>query len=224
MRDLSNLTWQQVPSAPLVVVPVGSIEQHGPHLPLDTDLAVAQAVAMEVVASTPGAWLAPALPYGASGEHQDFAGTCSIGTEALRHVVLELVRSMSTWARRVVLINGHGGNVTALTQAVDQLVAEGHDVAWVGCQVPGGDLHAGMTETSLMQHIRPISLRRDRIEPGNLSPLQDILPTMAQRGVAAVSANGVLGDPRGYSEAEGRRCLTVMVASVQATLDRESLR
>ena len=97
----------------LVLVPVGSIEQHGPHLPLDTDTTIAVAVADGVAGELPGAWVAPPLSYGSSGEHQSFAGTASIGTEALTQVAVELVRSLRTWADRVVFVNAHGGNLAA---------------------------------------------------------------------------------------------------------------
>ena len=153
-----------------------------------------------------------------SGEHQSFPGTVSIGTEVLHQVVVELVRSLRTWADRVVLVNGHGGNVAALTAAVNQLVIEGHDVDWVPCAVAGADLHAGRTETSLMLHLRPGAVRLDRAEAGNTGPLSAILPTMRAHGVGAVSSNGVLGDPTGASAEEGRRLLDQMVTAVVASV------
>ena len=219
---LAEAGWPDLVEAGLVLVPVGSVEQHGPHLPLDTDTVIADAVTRGVAARLPGAWVAPPLSYGASGEHQDFAGTSSIGTEALRHVLIELVRSMRTWASRVVLVNAHGGNVAALTGAVDQLVAEGHDVTWVACAAGQADPHAGITETSLMLHLRPASVRGDRAAPGNTAPFAEILPVMRESGVRAVSANGVLGDPTGATAEEGRRLLDAMVAGVLAALSGES--
>ena len=78
-------------------------------------------------------WVTPPLAFGSSGEHQSFPGTISIGTTVLHQVVVELVRSARTWAERVVLVNAHGGNTTALTRAVTQLTAEGHDVGWLPC-------------------------------------------------------------------------------------------
>ena len=211
MRELAGATWPQAAGAGVVVVPMGSIEQHGPHLPLDTDAVIATAVAQRVVDALPGALLAPALPYGASGEHQSFPGTSSIGGEALQHTIVELVRSIRTWAGRVVIVNGHGGNVAALGAAVDQLVAEGHDVAWVACQVAGGDAHAGRTETSVMLYLAPWSVRRTNVVVGNVRPLAELLPDMREGGVHAVSRNGVLGDPRGATAEEGARILAAMV-------------
>lgn len=216
---LAGATWAEVGGSGPVLVPVGSIEQHGPHLPLDTDTSIAVAVASSA-ADTLGAWCAPPLAYGSSGEHQSFAGTSSIGTEALRLQVVELVRSLTTWAGSVLLVNAHGGNVAALRAAVEQLTSEGRRVAWVACATEDVDLHAGRTETSLMLHLRPDDVRLDRAEAGNTQPLAEILPAMMAGGVAAVSANGVLGDPAGASAAEGERVLGAMVADVVAAAGR----
>jgi creatinine amidohydrolase len=214
-RVLSDATWPGMVRSELVVVPVGSIEQHGPHLPLDTDTAIAQAVTDAVAERVPGTWVAPPINYGSSGEHQAFAGTSSVGTDTLRLVVVELVRSIRTWARRVLLVNGHGGNVTALTGAVKQLRLEGHDVAWLPCgfgdPAEHADAHAGRTETSLMLHLRPHVVRLDLAEAGNTAPLAQLMPYLRAGGVRSVSVNGVLGDPRGASAEEGRRLLDSMV-------------
>ncbi len=221
MRTLSEATWPDVEGTDLVVVPVGSIEQHGPHLPVDTDTAIACGVASALTdegGPLVGAWVAPPLTYAASGEHQDFPGTCSLGTEVLTSVVVELVRSLHRWARRTVLVNAHGGNLTALDAAVTQLRGEGHDVTWVPCATEDVDLHAGRTETSLMLHLRPESVRLDRAEAGNTQPLKEILPTLMSSGVKAVSANGVLGDPAGASADEGRAVMIDMVERIRTRL------
>ena len=175
MSLLADTVWPDVPAQRTVLlVPVGSTEQHGPHLPLDTDTVIAQAVASRVAELLEGdddrILVAPALSYGSSGEHQAFPGTCSVGTEALRQVLVELVRSARTWATRVVLVNAHGGNVVALRGAVTQLAGEGHDVAWVACRTEDVDLHAGRTETSLLLHLQPWNVRVHRAEPGCTEP------------------------------------------------------
>jgi mycofactocin system creatininase family protein len=211
---LAEATWPDAEGARLVLVPVGSLEQHGPHLPLDTDTAIAEAVTQGVAARLHGAWVAPALSYGASGEHQSFPGTTSIGSDVLHLVVVELVRSLRTWATRVVLVNAHGGNVPALSRAVEQLVVEGHDVAWVACATEEHDLHAGFTETSLMLHLRPATVRLDRAEAGCTAPLAEILHSMITGGVSAVSSNGVLGDPAGATAEHGRWLLSSLIDDV----------
>ncbi|KAA1394213.1 mycofactocin biosynthesis peptidyl-dipeptidase MftE [Aeromicrobium ginsengisoli] len=210
---LADRTWPEVDGRPLVLVPVGSIEQHGPHLPLDTDTAIAEAVSRDVASAIGGNVLvAPSLAYGSSGEHQSFAGTSSIGTGILQSVVIELVRSMSTWAGRIVFVNAHGGNHAGLSKAVFQMLAEQHSVAWVPCATEDVDLHAGVTETSLMLHLRPESVRLDLAEAGETRPLSEIMPLLMAGGVGAVSPNGVLGDPSGASAAIGERVLAEMTA------------
>ncbi len=203
-----------------MIIPLGSTEQHGPHLPLDTDTRIATELACGVVARLVDApvggegrqWLvAPAIGYGDSGEHQSFPGTVSIGTEALAKLLVEYGRSATCWAPRLLFVNGHGGNVTALTRAVALLRSEGRDVAWCACAVAGADAHAGHTETSLLLHISPADVRTDRWCAGNGAPLSDLLPSMRRGGVAAVTEVGVLGDPTTATAADGERILAEMV-------------
>ncbi|WP_416968008.1 mycofactocin biosynthesis peptidyl-dipeptidase MftE [Streptomyces sp. 4F14] len=208
--SLSYAVWPAVPRGTLVLVPVGSTEQHGPHLPLDTDTVVADAVARRAAREFPGALVAPALAYGASGEHAGFPGTVSIGREALHAVLVEVARSLALWAGRVVLVNGHGGNTATVADAARILREEGHDLAWTGCEIPGGDAHAGRTETSLMLHLAPEHVRLDAAVAGDTRPLADLMLELVARGVRAVSPNGVLGDPAGASAEEGRRTLDRM--------------
>ena len=219
MSTLAGATWTEVTGRGLVGGPVGSIAPPGPHLRLQTDPAWGVAPAT-VAADQTGAWVAPALSYGSSGEHQSFAGTASVGTDALQHQVVELVRSLTTWVGAVLLVNAHGGNVAALRAAVDQLVAEDRQVAWVACATEAVDLHAGRTETSLMLYLRPDDVRLERAVAGTTQPLDEILPAMMAGGVAAVSANGVLGDPTGASADEGAAVLAAMVADVVAAAER----
>ena len=125
--QLGAATWPEVDAvspAPLLAVPLGSLEQHGPHLPLDTDTRIADAVARGLAARRGDVVVAPALPYGASGEHAGFPGTLSLGLDALGSAVVELVRSADAF-RGVVLVNGHGGNLAALATASARLRCRG---------------------------------------------------------------------------------------------------
>jgi mycofactocin system creatininase family protein len=207
VTSLAGSVWPELSERPLLVVPLGSVEQHGHHLPLGTDTSVACAVAQAAAGSLDDALLAPALAYGASGEHEGFPGTISIGTEALTGLLVEYGRSAGRWAGRVLVVNGHGGNLDALRAAVPLLRQEGRDVAWFPCGTAGGDAHAGRTETSLMLHVEPDGVRADRAVAGETAPLGALLPRLRAEGVRAVSPTGVLGDPAGATRAEGAALL-----------------
>jgi mycofactocin precursor peptide peptidase len=223
---LGSRTWVDVEQAPssVLLVPLGSCEQHGPHLPLDTDTRIAVAVA-EAAAVGPDAVVGPALSYGSSGEHQSFAGTLSIGTDALRAVLVELGRSAfpepgtrEPW-RRLVFVNGHGGNHQALTEAVELLVGEGRPVSAWWPTVRGGDGHAGRTETSLLLALAPEVVGPER-PVGATGPVAELLPALRTGGVAAVSPDGVLGDATGATANEGHAQLRVLVEDLEAHLAR----
>jgi mycofactocin precursor peptide peptidase len=209
--------------APALIIPLGSIEQHGPHLPLDTDTRIATAVARIAAERLAGDWmLAPAVSYGASGEHEGFAGTVSIGTAALRLLLIEYGRSACRWASRLVFVNGHGGNVQAVAEATTLLREEGRDVAWCPCTVADGDAHAGHTETSVLLHISPDDVWTAEVMPGNPAPLAELIGPMRDGGVAAVSPVGVLGDPTTASAGEGARLLAEMVDTCVGSVERWS--
>jgi mycofactocin system creatininase family protein len=194
-------------SGDLLVVPLGATEQHGPHLPLGTDTIIATALA-----SSLDAVIAPALPFGSSGEHAGFAGTLSIGREALIGVLVELVRSSSF--DRVLFVNAHGGNAEPLAAAVGRLRDEGRAV-WAWSPSFGGDAHAGRVETSLMLALEP-ALVGDARQPGNTEPLAALMGRLRTEGVRTVAPNGILGDPRGASADEGRALLAAAIADLQA--------
>jgi creatinine amidohydrolase len=215
MTPLGERTWRDVEGAgPLVLlVPLGSCEQHGPHLPLDTDTRIATALADRAAATVTGCVVAPALAYGASGEHGDFAGTLSIGEEALEHALVELIRSADRLAG-VVLVNGHGGNAETVRRAVRTSTSDGRRVlAWAPV-VPGGDAHAGATETALLLALAPGTVRPAAAERGTVAPVSELLPLLRAQGVRAVSANGVLGDPSGATAADGALLVALLVTDL----------
>ncbi len=229
----------------LLVVPVGSLEQHGAHLPLDTDTRIAAAVAERACAAIAaagraGVGLAPAIPIGASGEHADFPGTLSIGHVALSAMLVELGRHASLHWPALLLVNGHGGNAGAIGDAIGTLRAEGRDChVWhagvrssmLAALRPGDrtgaaaapaapDAHAGRVETSIMLALAPQDVRLDVAVAGETRPLPEIMAGLRARGVRQVSPSGVLGDPAGASAAEGAALLDLLVADLGATIDR----
>ena len=217
---LDRLASPRVPAGALLVVPLGATEQHGPHLPLGTDTAIAAAVADRLAEAWTGRPIvvAPALAYGSSGEHAGFAGTLSIGQAALEMVVVELVRSADAFAG-TVLVSAHGGNAAPLARAVATLTAEGRRVlCWA--PRPGGDAHAGRTETSLMLAIAPDEVALRAAAAGDTRPLGVLAPALRAGGVAAVSPNGVLGDPGGATADEGWALLATMTADLLAAVRR----
>lgn len=212
---LGGYVWPDLSdSEPTLLVPVGSVEQHGPHLPLDTDTRIAVAVAVgasEAVPPEVSCVRAPEIAYGASGEHEGFPGTVSLGQDALGSMLLEYGRSACRWARRIVFVNGHGGNVPTMIGAVSRLRYEARDVAWYPCVFPDADAHAGHTETSVLLHLSPDDVRRDRLEAGNGAPVASLMGAMRSGGVAAVSANGILGDASSATAEAGKVLLETAV-------------
>lgn len=208
-------------ASPILVIPVGSFEQHGPHLPLDTDSRIAQALAERLVtALSTHTILGPTVTVTASGEHQGFAGTLSIGTETTARVFEEIARS-ADWTAGIVFVNGHGGNADAIAISRGTMRTEGrHVFFWSPSTQPGNDHHAGLTETSVMMHLDPSSVDTSRFAPGNTAPIADISSVLRTHGVKGVSPNGILGDPTGSSAEHGRhvfeRWAAELVAAVRA--------
>jgi creatinine amidohydrolase len=210
--------------ATVLAVPVGSTEQHGPHLPLSTDTDVAVAVADRLAEARADVLVTPAVAYGSSGEHAGFPGTLSIGQDALELVLLELGRSADAFAG-MVFVSTHGGNADPVSKAVRRLTSEGRRVkSWhprrTGTE--GLDAHAGYTETSIVMalgsgHVRPDSAEAGGPD-GTTSPA-DLMTVLRTKGVAAVSPNGVLGDPSGASAEAGRRVLDAWTSDLLAGLD-----
>lgn len=219
------MTWPETDRAGhrRLLVPLGATEQHGPHLPLETDTIIAEAWAAAVADALPGTTMAPPIPYGSSGEHQGFAGTLSIGGPVLHALVVELARSAASSFDAIVFLSGHAGNDDAMGRAVEQLRAEGHRVTarvptWPTDRFGPIDAHAGRIETSLLLHLRPDLVRLERAMPGDTRALAEILDQLVADGVASVSPNGVLGDPAGASAEEGRLLLDDLVARTVTAL------
>jgi mycofactocin system creatininase family protein len=199
----------------VLAVPLGSTEQHGPHLPLSTDTDIALALCERLSAACRDVVVAPQIAYGSSGEHAGFAGTVSVGRQALEMLLVELGRSACETFSRLLFVSAHGGNAEPVTRAVARLRAESRDVRaftprWTG------DPHAGRPETSMLLHLAPARVQMDRAQAGDLRPLHDVMALLRSGGVRAVSQTGVLGDPTGATAAEGAQLLERISADLIA--------
>ncbi len=219
---LDAMTWPEVEaraqSTAALLVPIGSTEQHGPHLPLSTDTDIAKALCDRIAESPDeNVIIAPEIAYGSSGEHTGYAGTISIGQDALELLIVELGRSASATFGRILLVSAHGGNAAPIHRAVALLQSESRDVRAFQARWDG-DAHAGRTETSIQLSLQPENVHMDLAVVGNTRPLAEILPTLQSGGVMAVSASGILGDPTAASPSEGSNLLDQLCADLRSVL------
>jgi len=219
--QLGQATWSEVAATAgraIVAFPVGSLEQHGPHLPLDTDTRIAVALVDALARRRTDVAAAPPLAYGASGEHADFPGTLLIDHHVLAGVVVELVRSARAAFGGVVFVSAHGGNAEGLALAEGRCRDDGDDVLFWRAHGQGGDAHAGRTETSLMLAIDPSRVRLELAEAGCTEPIEAVMPRLRAEGVRPISSNGVLGDPAGANAAEGHELLARLAEDLAASV------
>jgi creatinine amidohydrolase len=197
---------------PIVLLALGSWEQHGAHLPFDTDTVIIEAVVDAAIRSVDPEntqfSVVPTIGVTASDEHNGFAGTLSIGTNALSDAIVSIARSAS-WARGICIVNGHGGNSDALKLVHSALDYENirHSI-WSLPYYEGADMHAGHTETSLMLHLAPGTVRMDLAEVGAVGDSEMLIERMRAGGIKEVSSNGVVGDPTNANAAHGATMLS----------------
>lgn len=163
----------------LVILPVGAVEQHGPHMPVMTDALIGEAVLTRTLEQLPkesNIWLLPPLAYGKSNEHLDFAGTISLSASTLLNVLLDIAASLKrSGFRRLLLLNTHGGNMDLLYVAAREIrILTDLMVFYIspGSLVDISDLcseeereygiHAGDYETSLVMAVKPNWVHPDR--------------------------------------------------------------
>jgi creatinine amidohydrolase len=227
MPELARLTWQEAKDAVAVarlgLVPVGSCEQHGPHMTLDTDSAIATAFARRLAEDLGAlAVLCPPLGYGLSEHHLSFPGTLTLRPATFAGFLSDVVESLAHWGiRRVLVVNGHGGNVDAI-RLTARASRRDHGALVAGlmwAQLAADEAarharsdrygHACEIETSVAMVLAPASLHTDRIaEPapvGRPDPLTDPPGARLDRPVwfEELTANGALGDPRLASDEIG---------------------
>jgi creatinine amidohydrolase len=207
--NLFDSTWTDADAAAtdLALLPVGSTEQHGPHAPLGTDVLTAEAVAEAGAESYDGeVVVAPAIPVGVAEEHRQFTGTLWVSEDTFRDYVRETVASLAYhgWDR-VVLVNGHGGNVGALREVAGTIVREdaAYAVPFTWFEAVGDHSdemgHGGPLETAMLRHVAPELVREDRIEAAREGASDDWGEWVSYANLAFDSAefteNGVVGDP-----------------------------
>jgi creatinine amidohydrolase len=222
LRRLADLRAPEVAQAitntSILVMPVGAIEQHGPHLPLNTDLVIAESIASAAIDRVPpevDAWLLPSLAVTKSNEHAWSPGTLWLGPETLLAVLRDLGRSVSTMAaRKLLLFNGHGGNSGLLGVALRELRLEFGLLTFLahpslpadqGGRGNAGErglgIHGGTEETALMLHLAPESVAMDlavRRVPEAFADRRHVRfggPVSFGWLSSDFGAHGVIGDP-----------------------------
>ncbi|MFT4922042.1 MAG: creatinine amidohydrolase [Haloarculaceae archaeon] len=225
---LADCSWRDIETAiadgvDTVIVPLGATEQHGPHLPVDTDTRLGTAIAVRVARRLGDALVAPTVPVGPSEEHLSFPGTISISADTARHLVSDVVDSLDRHGfDRVVLLPGHGGWFPLLASLYPTLARETacdlvaiSELQWYmelledGLEQAGVDVdepvvHAGVSETAMLLALDPESVEEDR--PAGHSGHVSAAALFAN-GIEAYDENGVLGDPRPATAAVGETLL-----------------
>lgn len=217
----------------VVVLPIGATEQHGPHLATGTDAWTVSAVASagaERAGDGTEVVVAPTLAYGASHHHLPFGGTLSLGGETLGRLLRELLESAQrSGARRVLLLNGHGGNGAICAQVATDAARE------LGLLVAAADYwrlapppdafagrypgHAGAFETAVVREIRPDGVREDRVQPspGVIPPTPDGLVLHPPGLWQAI--DGFTDDPREADADAGRDALERIAVAIGRAID-----
>jgi creatinine amidohydrolase len=210
----------------IVIIPVASLEQHGPHLPVEVDTILGETVATrtaeKVLSRGQQVLVLPVIWTGLSEHHMSFGGTITLDTAAFFAVVEGVVRSVLRHGfRRIVLLNAHGGNENALRTLVDDLTPRlGVPIVqftyWYAAAVPiakilqtqGGLSHACEAETSMMMAVHPDLVAIDRIPLAKANTTPDLADIAGGgvhmwRSVGSRSASGVLGNPEAATAAKG---------------------
>jgi creatinine amidohydrolase len=233
---LAESTWSDVDAAAtdLALLPVGSTEQHGPHAPLSTDTIAAEAVADAGASAYDGqVVVAPAIPIGVSEEHRHFAGTMWVGEDTFRSYVRDAAASLAHHGfDRVVLVNGHGGNVDALREVAGGLSRDGDAYAvpftWFDA-VDAPDMgHAGPVETSMLHHVAPELVREDRLGEAVAGASDGWGEWVSGVNLAFDSAeftdSGVVGDPTEADAERGRALLDAAGTALAELLEAVAAR
>jgi creatinine amidohydrolase/Fe(II)-dependent formamide hydrolase-like protein len=238
-----ELTWRQaedrLKEIDVALLPVGAIEQHGPHLPLDTDAFDADYLARRVAeaCSDPKPLVLASISYGVSYHHADFTGTVSISNDTLAKLVYEIGMSVSrNGVKKLVIINGHGGNSPALNYAAQMInrdarifvcvdTGETSDVDIYRIVETPNDVHAGEIETSTGLAVRPHLVRMEQAKKQIPKFSSRYLDFTSKRGVLwyaytrKISPSGVMGDPTRASADKGKKIWEIMIAHLVSLVE-----
>ncbi|MFQ3320132.1 MAG: creatinine amidohydrolase [Natronomonas sp.] len=233
--QLPESTWTDARDADtdLAVLPVGSTEQHGPHAPLGVDFMTAEAIASAGVdrygeAFDGEAVVGPTIPVGVAEEHRDFDGTLWVSEDTFRSYVRETIESLAHHGfDRVVVANGHGGNVDALRELCGRLSRDGDVYAvpytWFDAVAVEELGHGGPSETSFIRHLRPELVHEDRTEEAAEGAADSWGEWLHGTNLAYDSSeftdSGVVGDPRDGDAALGEELLDEAAAALAELLD-----
>ncbi len=242
LGDLSSLQISaELSRDSIIVLPLGAIEQHGPHLPLNTDFVIADAVsraAVEKVGAETNAWLLPTLPFTKSNEHAWAAGTIWLSASTMMSVIDDIGRSVaSTPAKKIMFINGHGGNSALMAMMNRELrLKYGLQTFLAHPQMPadqggssaeierGMGVHGGVDETSVMLHLRPdlvdMSLAIRRVPEGLAKNKHVTFGGSVAFGWLSNDffPEGHIGDPTGAYAELGARMFAGAVESLGAAM------
>ncbi|HET6607917.1 MAG TPA: creatininase family protein [Rhodopila sp.] len=222
----------------IVILPIASIEQHGPHLPVEVDSMLGEAVAartaQKVQAKGQEVLVLPVLWTGLSEHHMSFGGTITLDNATFTAVVEGVVKSILRHGfKRIVLLNAHGGNENALRTIADDLTPKlGVPIVqftyWYAAAVPiakiletqGGLQHACEAETAMMMAVRPDLVAKDRIPLAKANTTPDVSDVVGGgvymwRSIGSRSGSGVIGNPEAASPAKGEALFDV-ISSVLA--------
>lgn len=240
---LAEMTWPEAKKrfkdVDVAILPVGATEQHGPHLPLDTDAFDADYLARAVAGrcSHPKPIVLPLVPYGVSYHHEGFSGTISIANQTLSRLVYDIGMSAArNGVTKLVIINGHGGNDPALNYAAQEINRDAHifvavdsgetsDVDIYGMIDTPNDVHAGEIETSTSLAVRPDVVRLNRLEKLVPQFSSRYLDFTSKRGISwhaftkKISDSGVMGDPTRASAEKGEKMWEVMIEHLVAFVE-----
>ena len=235
---LGELTWPEArvrfKEVDIALLPVGSIEQHGPHLPLDCDAFDAELLAREVAENCkrPRPIVLPLIPYGVSYHHEDFSGTISISPESLSRLVYEIgMSAVRQGITKLVIINGHGGNSPALHFAAQMINRDAHIFTCVDTGETSdpdieamietrNDVHAGEIETSTTLASRPHLVKPEAAQKFVPRFSSRYLDFTSKRSVgwyartSSISPTGVLGDPTKATREKGELIWKVMIKNL----------